>query len=126
MSQQNKFLAVDCNSIPWIQGQLPNGQSKGVEYRPLLHGGNGLPQVHMARYEPGWVEARHRHPEDEVLTIMEGELTVEGQAYKAPSVIFVSRGTLYGPLTAGAEGVVLMRVAYTEKMIGQAETRVTA
>ena len=75
--------------------------------------------VHESRYAPNWTEVRHRHPEDEVLVITEGEITVEGTTYRAPSVVFVGRHTLYGPLTAGPEGVTFYRVGYNEQMIAR-------
>jgi hypothetical protein len=120
MKPKNEFLAVDCESLPWIQAVLPNGDLKGITYRRVLDGGDGLPQVHFSRYQPGWTEARHRHAEDEVLILTEGEIEVEGTVYRAPAVVFVGRGALYGPLTAGPDGVAFYRVAYTEEMIRRA------
>ena len=117
MKPQDEFLAVDCEAVPWTQAVLPNGEPKGVTYRRILAGGDGLPQVHLSRYEPGWTEARHRHAEDEVLILVEGEIEVGGTTYRAPAVVFVGRGTLYGPLTAGPQGVAFYRVAYTEALI---------
>ena len=117
MTQGAEFLAVDCESLPWIQAVLPNGDPKGIKYRRLLDGGGGLPQVHLSIYEPHWTEARHRHAEDEVLILVAGEIEVGGTVYHAPAVVFVGRGTLYGPLTAGPNGVSFYRVAYTEEMI---------
>ena len=119
MSERDEFLAVDCQSLPWNQAVLPNGEPKGVSYQRILAGGGGLPMVHFNRYEPGWTEARHRHAEDEVLVLVDGEIEVEGTVHRAPGVIFVGRGTLYGPLTAGAEGAAFYRVAYTEAMIAR-------
>lgn len=117
MTPGAEFLAVDCESLPWNQAFLPNGDPKRIEYRRIFGGGGGLPQVHLNRYEPNWTEARHRHAEDEVLILLEGEIEVEGALHRAPSVLFVGRGTLYGPLTAGPNGAVFYRVAYTEALI---------
>lgn len=117
MTKGAEFLAVDCETVPWTQALLPNGEPKGIQYRRVLAGGEGLPQVHLSRYDPHWTEARHRHAEDEVLILLEGEIEVEGTAHRAPAVVFVGRGTLYGPLTAGPEGVVFYRVAYTEELM---------
>jgi hypothetical protein len=117
MTTKDAFLAIDCEALPWNRAQMPDGSPKGVEYRTAIMGGAGLPYVHLNRYEPGWTEARHRHLEDEVLLITEGEITLEGATHRAPAVLFVRRGTLYGPLTAGPEGVVFYRVAYTEDLI---------
>lgn len=117
MKQREEFLAVDCEKLPWNQAVLPNGDPKGIKYRRIIAGGDGLPQVHLSRYDPHWTEARHRHAEDEVLILLEGEIELEGAVHRAPAVVFVGRGTLYGPLTAGPEGVAFYRVAYTEELI---------
>jgi hypothetical protein len=117
MARQDEFLAVDCESVPWNQAVLPNGDPKGIKYRRVIGGGDGLPQVHLSTYDPHWVEARHRHAEDEVLILVDGEIEVGGAVHRAPAVVFVGRGTLYGPLTAGPDGVSFYRVAYTEELI---------
>lgn len=119
MTQGAEFLAVDCETLPWIQAVLPNGDPKGIKYQRILDGGGGLPQVHLSTYDPHWVEARHRHAEDEVLILVAGEIELSGTVYRAPGVVFVGRGTLYGPLTAGPQGVSFYRVAYTEAMISR-------
>jgi hypothetical protein len=117
MGPKDEFLAVDVDALPWIQAALPGGEPKGIRYRRILPGGEGLPMVHFSRYAPGWTEARHRHAEDEVLIITEGEIEVGGQVHRAPAVVFVGRGTLYGPLTAGPDGVGFYRIAYTEALM---------
>jgi hypothetical protein len=117
MKHKEEFLAVNCEMQPWNQAVLPNGDPKGIKYRRIFAGGEGLPQVHLNRYEPHWIEARHRHAEDEVLILVDGEIEVEGAVHRAPAVVFVGRGTLYGPLTAGPDGVTFYRVAYTEDLI---------
>jgi hypothetical protein len=117
MKHPSRFVPVDLAALPWTRHMTPSGEPAGMEYRTGLPGGGGLPQVHMTHYEPHWVEPRHRHPEDEVLVLIEGQLTLEGATYRAPSALFVGRGTLYGPLEAGPEGAVFVRVAYSEAMI---------
>jgi len=117
MKYEPRFAAVDFQQLPWAVPPSPDGQPKGLKYRTGFNGGGGLPQVHMTTYEPHWTEARHRHPEDEVLALAQGELTIEGVTYQAPAAIFVGRGTLYGPLKAGAEGATFFRIAYTEELM---------
>jgi hypothetical protein len=57
-----------------------------------------------------------------VLTIFQGEIIIEGQSHKAPSVLYVSRGALYGPLKAGPEGAKFFRVAWNEAILKVPET----
>ncbi len=117
MTHPSPFVAVDIDALPWSRNNLPNGQPKGIQFRAVMNGGKGLPMVHESRYDPNWTEARHRHGEDEVLYLTEGELTVEDVVYRAPAAIFVARGTLYGPLTAGPQGAAFVRVGYSEDLM---------
>jgi hypothetical protein len=126
MPSKPEFLAVDCAGLAWNQALLPDGAPKGIQYQRVIDGGGGHPQVHFNRYDAGWTEARHRHVEDEVLILTEGEITVEGETYAAPAVVFVGRGTLYGPLTAGPKGVAFYRVGNTEALMQRAAPEATA
>jgi hypothetical protein len=120
MKRQDKFVAVDCSRQPWAAGSRPpEPGAPSLRYCTVFPGGGGFPQVHLTEYEPHHEEPRHRHPEDEVLTIFEGEIEVEGQVHKAPSVLYVGRGTLYGPLKAGAAGAKFFRVAWNETLLAE-------
>ncbi|HEY3696668.1 hypothetical protein [Phenylobacterium sp.] len=124
MKRQDKFVAVDCETLEWAGVSRPGDPAgaPAIRYRTVMRGGGGLPAVFMTEYEPHHVEPRHRHPEDEVLSIFSGELEVDGKTHRAPAVLFVGRGTLYGPLTAGPDGAGFFRVAYTQAMLaGPAE-----
>jgi len=126
MKRPDRFIPIPLEEAPWLQARFPNGDAKGIQYRRLLPGSGGLPQLQYSRYDPHWTEARHRHAEDEVLILTRGDITVEGVTYRAPSALFVGRGTLYGPLTAGPQGVEFYRVAFTEEMIQQAPEKTDA
>lgn len=119
MKYPDRFVAVDPEDREWTQSKTDKGP-KGIHYKTIFTGRTGeggMPDVHLSRYDPHWVEPRHRHVEDEVLILTAGEIEVEGTTYSAPAAIFVGRHTLYGPLTAGAEGAEFYRVAFNEKLI---------
>jgi len=121
MPRQDRFVAVDCKTLDWASVARPNDpQVAAIRYCTAMPGGDGLPQVHLTEYEPGHVEPRHRHPEDEVLSLFDGALEVGGTVHSAPAVLYVGRGTLYGPLTAGPEGAKFFRVAWNEAMLASA------
>jgi hypothetical protein len=117
---QPSFVAVDCNQLDWLERQNGVQGTPSLRYCTALQGGGGLPSVHVTEYEPHHVEPRHRHAEDEVLSIFEGEVEIDGQRHPAPSVLYVGRGTLYGPLKAGPQGCKFFRVAYNEAMLAEA------
>lgn len=121
MKPDPKFLAVDCTQVPWQSLDRPHADAEApaIRFRTVMPGGDGLPSVHMTEYEPHHVEPRHRHVDNEVLAIFEGELEVEGQVHKAPTVVYVGRGTLYGPLVAGPAGAKFFRVGYNAQMLAE-------
>ncbi|MDB5430847.1 MAG: Cupin 2 conserved barrel domain protein [Caulobacter sp.] len=120
--RQDRVIAIDVDALPWIKPARPTDPpDPTIRYRTIFEGGEGLPQTHLSHYSPGHTEARHRHPEDEVLMLFEGELNIEGALHRAPSVLYISRGTLYGPLTAGPEGAKFFRVAWLKDMLFPAE-----
>jgi hypothetical protein len=94
-------------------------EGPAIRFRTVMPGGDGLPSVHMTEYEPHHVEPRHRHADNEVLALYEGELEVEGHVHKAPTVVYVGRGTLYGPLVAGPMGAKFFRVGYNAQMLAE-------
>ena len=121
MPREDRIIAVDCETLDWLAppGPKPADYLPTLRYRAVLRGGDGLPQCQLTEYEPGHVEPRHRHPEDEVLTIFDGEIIIEGRSHRAPSVIYISRGALYGPLKAGPAGAKFFRVAWNEKLLAR-------
>jgi hypothetical protein len=123
MKRQDKFIAVDCDKLDWtlIKRTGEAADAPSIRFCTAIPGGGGLPSVHMTVYDPHHTEPRHRHPEDEVLSVFAGELVVDGQRHVAPAVLFVGRGTLYGPLVAGPQGAKFFRVAYNAAMLAEPE-----
>lgn len=121
MKPEPKFLAIDCSQLQWQSVNRPHAEpgAPAIRFRTVMPGGAGLPSVHLTEYEPHHVEPRHRHLENEVLSIFEGELEIDGQVHQAPAVLFVGLGTLYGPLTAGPNGAKFFRFGYNETMLAE-------
>ena len=118
MSGKGSFLVFADEDFPW--NDVPAGWNDGqaaqepsLRYKKFVWEGEGLPSVSLTEYEPHHVNKRHRHTDSEVLMLYQGELEVDGTVHTAPCVIYVERGTLYGPLTAGPEGTRFFRVGWT-------------
>ena len=47
----------------------------------------------------------HAHPSNEIIFIVDGEMTVAGTRYGQGTAIGIKAGTVYGPLVAGPKGV---------------------
>jgi quercetin dioxygenase-like cupin family protein len=107
-----RVLIKNLEEMPWGQ---PSPSSFNSERGTRIHikfvGDRETgPWVLWTRYEPDHLQPAHSHDEDEVIYVLEGEVTV-GEARCGPgTAIFVEKDTTYGPLVAGPEGVVFLRV----------------
>ncbi len=66
--------------------------------------------VAYTRYDPNMILARHSHYTDEVIYIIEGEVTVGDQRWPKGTVAVLEHGTFFGPLITGPEGCLLFEV----------------
>src|SRR5436190_8748060 len=66
--------------------------------------------VAYTRYDAGVMLPRHSHHSDEVIYIIEGEVTVGGQSWPAGTAAVLEAGKFFGPLVAGPEGALLFEV----------------
>jgi hypothetical protein len=66
--------------------------------------------VAYTRYDAGVMLARHSHYTDEVIFIIEGDVTVGDQNWPAGTVAILEQGTLFGPLVAGPNGALLFEM----------------
>lgn len=62
------------------------------------------------KYDPGMLLARHAHHADEVIYVLEGEVTVGDVVCRAGHVIVLEAGESFGPLITGDEGAVIFEV----------------
>jgi hypothetical protein len=119
MGSAPNFLSFDCTQFEWRSRSDPALATEGLHFRTVMAGGGGLPAVHHVVYDPHHIELRHRHADNEVLSLYEGEVEVDGATHRAPAVLYVARGTLYGPLIAGPHGAKFFRVAYSDALLAE-------
>jgi len=75
-----------------------------VETRFHLIGSDSEPQLFEPRFAPNAKVASHAHDEDEVIYVLEGEMTFGSRTFGPGCTISIPGGTLYG-FTAGPGGV---------------------
>ena len=107
-------VVVEASQRPAMRPPLPDGTPRGLEYRVMMDDVPGAPVVQLTYYDPHWTEPRHRHLEDEILLLFDGELTIGEAVYSSPAAVYVPRGVLYGPLIAGETGAKFFRIPYNE------------
>lgn len=67
-------------------------------------------RVLYTRYDPELVLEPHAHGGDEIIIVIEGELSIGEKHCKAPAAIILKKGTPFGPLIAGKKGTTIIEV----------------
>lgn len=68
--------------------------------------------VSYTRYDPDLVVEPHWHDGDEVIYVLEGEMTICGRRCGAGTGMLLRRGTHTGPIVAGPEGTTMLEVFF--------------
>ncbi len=105
-------LYARAHDTEWLR---PEGEWEAEAGRPdsrykLLAAGGDVPTVLIAEFEPGHYQEAHSHPTSEVLYILRGEVTIGDVTSTAGTMVYVEKGTRYGPLTAGPKRGRFLRV----------------
>jgi hypothetical protein len=66
--------------------------------------------VLYGRYDPGMLLERHGHRGDHLVHVIEGSITVGGEACDAGTTLLLPVGAAMGPIEAGPEGAVLFEL----------------
>jgi quercetin dioxygenase-like cupin family protein len=97
--QQEGALGADDDVADDTDGAAPDE----VETRFHLVGSDSEPQLFEPRFAPNAKVEAHAHGEDEVIHVLEGELTFGSRTFGPGSTISIPGGTLYG-FTVGPAG----------------------
>lgn len=90
--KENKEFVVNVEEVPWTTGKT------GLKRKTLVEQSDG-PKARIVRIEPGEVVPRHRHPSNEVMYILDGELEMNGKVHGPGTCYYKPRDWFYGPLT---------------------------
>lgn len=90
--KEHEECIVNVNQIPWTAGKT------GLRRKPLVDFPTG-PKARIVRMEPGEIVPRHKHPSNEIMYILEGELELHGQVLGPGTCYYKPKDWLYGPLT---------------------------
>ncbi len=95
------------SDVDWV-GQLGDGvmaRSGGRSRRKVI----GDPElglfVNLSEYDPNLTLQPHSHNQPELMYVLAGEMTVGDRRCLPGTVLRIPANTVYGPLTAGPEGV---------------------
>lgn len=95
-------------------------EGEWMEVRPQIHADGRRAAGHLriiersdervvvyTRYDPGLVIEKHSHLANEVIHVLEGELSIGDRVCRPGTTIVVDKGTPFGPIEAGPEGAVI-------------------
>lgn len=103
------ILHVDGADVAWNRYLDAEDGMPAIRVKPLLARGCDAPPVQYVEYAAGQTDPLHRHDEDELFLMTEGELWLEGARTGPGGVIYVPAGTDYA-LRAGEGGASYFRV----------------
>lgn len=81
---------------PASQREVPAEEARGTSVRIVFPGSADELQLFDVRMEPGLEVRPHAHVEDEIVFVLEGQLTFGSHVCEAGSSVFVPGMTLYG------------------------------
>lgn len=106
------FVAAHLDDVEWIEA-LPQRQGErrlAIHLKILVSEPDRL--VSFTRYDPGLVVEPHFHGGDEVIYVLEGEMTICARRCPAGTAVLLRRGTPTGPILAGPEGTTMLEVFF--------------
>lgn len=107
-----RLAFVDEADVPWREVIAQQHGARRVSVHEKFLEWTPDRMVVLGRYDPGLVLERHGHKSDNLVYVMEGELSVgleDGSArHCGPGTLVVlEEGAVFGPLVAGPEGCLL-------------------
>ena len=104
-----KVMPIEGVPWTWKRGQV---HADGREVRVLQRVLERTPgrTTMLTRYEPGLVLRQHTHSCDQITHLVEGEFMSGDTLCKAPAVLVLPKGALFGPVVTGPEGATLLEV----------------
>ena len=109
MSEVNepRLAFVHVDDVPWTEViAQQHGERRASVHEKFLEW-TPARMVVLGRYDPGVVVERHGHESDNLVYVLEGDLTVGDRRCPAGTLIVLERGATFGPLVAGDEGALL-------------------
>ncbi len=99
------FAHVD--DVPWTEVVAQQHGDRRVSVHEKFLEWTPQRMVVLGRYDPGMIIERHGHRSDNLVYVIEGDLTVGDRPCPAGTLITLERGAVFGPLVAGPDGCLL-------------------
>jgi hypothetical protein len=99
------FAHID--EVPWNEVVAQQHGDRRVSVHQKVLEWTPHRMVALTRYDPGMIIERHGHRSDNLVYVMEGDLTVGERPCPAGTLITLECGAVFGPLVAGPDGCLL-------------------
>ena len=113
MRSPGRRCGLRCTAIPGCRSGT--GSSIRIPERIVIH----------TRYDPNLIVERHAHQADQVIFVLDGEMTVGDRFCPKGTAIILETGAVFGPLVAGPEGAELLEVGLGNPLPVPADPRAT-
>jgi quercetin dioxygenase-like cupin family protein len=91
--------ALEWRDVPATRTGKTAGDKPEVRFKPFSTDAPAVPAGQLIEYEPGHVDGRHSHEEDEIYYMLTGDLAIGDDLVKPGMLVFIGAGTEYGPST---------------------------
>jgi anti-sigma factor ChrR (cupin superfamily) len=89
---ENEEFVIHVDDVPWTAGKT------GLMRKSLVELANG-PKARVVRIQPGEIVPRHKHPSNEIMYVLDGELQMHGKVYGPGTCYYKPKDWFYGPLS---------------------------
>ncbi len=94
---------------PWsVLPQLHGDRRASVHLHVLEQSDDRF--VSYTRYDPDYVVEAHRHKGDQLIYVLEGEMSVDGRACPKGTTVILPVGAVLGPIIAGPQGTPILEI----------------
>jgi quercetin dioxygenase-like cupin family protein len=95
-------------NVPWEENRLSGSGTSatwGVRTKPYFDPAETGMMLRLVEYAPGYMVEAHSHAAPEAMYITRGEMRIGDHTYGPGDALYIDPETVYGPLTAGSQGV---------------------
>lgn len=106
-----EFTVMSLEGVAWdeIRPQI-HADGRAVRVRRQLLERSSERQIMLTVYEPDLVLRQHTHTCDQITHLVEGEFMAGDKLCKAPAVLVLPKGALFGPVITGSQGATLLEI----------------
>ena len=89
-------IVVDVEALEWSSVAPSRAGTGEVRVKAFATGCSSIPAAQLVEYGAGRTEVPHRHNEDEIFYVLDGEMRIDGSPAGRGAVVVIGAHTTYG------------------------------